>query len=343
MHVPPRWARRLLTPLPLALDAVIVLASPALGLLAGLCGAVTGGRRPLRALAIALAYAYRHLLATTACFGLWLLSGFGTWERRAFFVRAHYAVMGWFVDGLHVAMRRAARVAIRVVESDEAHAVLAAKERPVVVLSQHAGEGDSLLVLHELLCRHGRRPRLVLHEALQLDPLIDVLGRRLPNRFVDPRGGDTEVEIAAMSRHLGPADAVLIFPEGGNFTPERRLRGIRRLLEGGHHEQAGWAEEMEHVTAPRPGGALAALEAAPEADVILVGHVGIPVGFGDVWRRFPERREIELKFWVVPAADVPVDRGDQIDWLFERWRELDSWVASRGPSRPPAPGAPPPP
>ena len=43
-----------------------------------------------------------------------------------------------------------------------------------------------------------------MHEALALDPLIDVLGRRLPNRFVDPRGGDIEVEIAAMSRDLGP-------------------------------------------------------------------------------------------------------------------------------------------
>ncbi len=94
--------------------------------------------------------------------------------------------------------------------------------RPVVVLSRHAGEGDSLLVLHALMCRHGRRPRVVLHEALRLDPLIDVLGQRLSYRFIDPRGGDTEVEIAAMARDLDDDGAVLIFPEGGNFSAQRR-------------------------------------------------------------------------------------------------------------------------
>ena len=62
----------------------------------------------------------------------------------------------------------------------------------MVVLSIHSGEGDSLLVLDHLLRRHGRRPRIVMHELLALDPLIDVIGRRLPNRFVDPRGGDIE-------------------------------------------------------------------------------------------------------------------------------------------------------
>ena len=55
-----------------------------------------------------------------------------------------------------------------------------------------------------LLRRHKRNPRIVMHQALALDPLIDMLGNRLPNRFIDPRGGDIEVEIAAMSRDLGP-------------------------------------------------------------------------------------------------------------------------------------------
>ena len=125
----------------------------------------------------------------------------------------------------------------------------------MIVLSIHSGEGDSLLVLDHLLRRHQRRPRIVMHEALSLDPLIDVIGRRLPNRFVDPKGGDIEQEIEAMSRDLGARDAVLIFPEGGNVTAERRKRAIERLLHRGHHRQAAEREATCGTSARRgPAG-----------------------------------------------------------------------------------------
>jgi 1-acyl-sn-glycerol-3-phosphate acyltransferase len=171
---------------------------------------------------------------------------------------------------------------------------------------------------------------VVLHEALRLDPLIDALGTRLPNRFVDPRGGDTEVEIAAMARELGDRGAVLIFPEGGNFSHSRRARGIERLERAGHAEEAAWARAMEHVSAPRPGGALAALEAAPDADIVFVGHHGVPVGVRELWRLLPHPQMIDLRLWLVPAGEVPSGRDARIDWLFDSWRTLDAWVAERG-------------
>jgi 1-acyl-sn-glycerol-3-phosphate acyltransferase len=308
-------------------EAVLVVVSPVVGLV----GAVIAGRRALRAAAISAECTARHAAASVASFGLWVAAGFGRTVRSPRFERTHYALLRWFVGGLYRAIVRGADVEVRISpESAPAQAVLSARERPVVVLSLHAGEGDSLLVLHELLCRYGRRPRVVLHEALRLDPLIDALGERLPNRFVDPRGGDTEVEIAAMASDAGPADAVLIFPEGGNFSLERRARGISRLEQAGHAEEAAWAREMEHVSAPRPGGALAALEARPDADVVLFAHAGIPVGFGELWRRLGESQCIDLRLWHVPAADVPEGRDEQIDWLFGWWRELDRWVGERG-------------
>jgi hypothetical protein len=171
---------------------------------------------------------------------------------------------------------------------------------------------------------------VVLHEALRLDPLIDVLGRRLPNRFVDPRGGDTEVEIAAMTRDLDDDGAVLIFPEGANFTEARRRRGIERLEQAGHEEEAAWARDMDHVSAPRPGGALAALEAAPHADVVIVGHAGVPVGFKELWRMLPEEQTVQLRMWHIPADEIPEGRDERIDWLFGWWRTLDDWVARAG-------------
>ena len=126
----------------------------------------------------------------------------------------HYAVLRWFVGGVArdgAAGRARARDGPRV-RARRGGAGRA--ERPLVVLSIHSGEGDSLLVLDHLLRRHRRRPRIVMHEALALDPLIDVIGKRLPNRFVDPRGGDTEVEIAAMSRDLGGARRGADLPRG---------------------------------------------------------------------------------------------------------------------------------
>jgi 1-acyl-sn-glycerol-3-phosphate acyltransferase len=327
MPVPPRLVRRLvLAPLLLAVEAVVIVASP----VAGLIGAVAAGRRALRAAAVTAECTGRHAAASVASFGLWVLSGFGRGTGSARMQDAHYRLLRWFVGGLYRAIVRGAGVEVRMSpESAAAQAVLSSHERPVVVLSLHAGEGDSLLVLHELLCRYGRRPRVVLHEALRLDPLIDALGERLPNRFVDPRGGDTEVEIAAMAADVGPADAVLIFPEGGNFSPERRARGIERLERAGHAEEAAWAREMEHVSAPRPGGALAALEAAPDADVVLFAHAGIPAGVGELWRRLGGDQCIDIRLWLVPAGDVPEGRDARIDWLFGCWRELDRWVGER--------------
>ncbi len=201
-------------------------------------------------------------------------------------------------------------------------------------MSVHAGEGDSLLVLHSLLCRYGRRPRIVMHEALRLDPVIDVLGERLHNRFVDPRGGDTEVEIAAMSRDVADDDAVLIFPEGGNTTAEHRRRGIERLERAGHHEEAAWARAMRHLSAPRPGGTLAAIEASPPAaDVIFMAHSGFPSTLKDVWRQLPHRQTVATRLWHEPGAAVPEDRDERIDWLFGWWRTLDDWVESKAEPR----------
>jgi 1-acyl-sn-glycerol-3-phosphate acyltransferase len=329
-RVPPALVRRaVLAPLVVALDALVLLASPLLLLVAALLSPLFGGARPLRVTVIVVVYAWRHLEAVLALFGLWLRSGFGrrlgTDEMQA----AHYDVLRRFVAGLYRAIVRVARVEVTTEESEAAYEALSSPGRPVVLLGRHAGEGDTLLVIHELLCRHDRGPRVVMHEALRIDPLIDVLGGRLPNRFVDPRGGDTEVEIAAMARELDDRAALVIFPEGANFTEERRRRGIERLEEAGHEHEAAVARAMRHVSAPRPGGALAAIDAAPGADVVIMGHVGFPTGLGEVWRLLPERQRIEVKLWHEPADTIPEGRDERIDWLFERWRRLDAWVDER--------------
>ncbi len=331
-RVPPTVVRRLvLGPLVVALDVVLLVLSPVLFLVAAVLGPLFGGTRALRAAYITVAYAAHHLQAVLALLALWVRRGSQ---------EEHYDVMRRFVAGVYRAIVRAARVRVVTDESAAAYRALSGSDRPVVLLSRHAGEGDTFLVIYELLCRHGRRPRVVMHEALRVDPVIDVLGARLPNRFVDPRGGDTEVEIAAMARDMGDDAAVLIFPEGANFTEERRRRGIERLERAGHERQAEAARAMRHVSAPRPGGALAAIHAAPEHDVVIMGHVGFPTSLGEAWRLLPEPQTIEVKLWHEPWDTIPPDPGERIDWLFERWRRLDAWVAerhaARGDALPPA-------
>jgi 1-acyl-sn-glycerol-3-phosphate acyltransferase len=320
VKAPPTLLRRvLIAPLILGAELALLLFSPLLAAVSALLSLLTGGRRPIRVLAMALTWAGGHVLSVLAC---WLL--LATREDRS----RYYAVMRWFVGTVAQAVIRAARVKVSVVDSERAEAVVAS-ETPVVVLSIHSGEGDSLLVLDHLLRRHRRRPRIVMHQALAVDPLIDMLGRHLPNRFVDPRGGDIEGDIADMSRDLAARDAVLIFPEGGNFTQERRRRSIERLLHRGHHEQAEQARDMEHLAAPRPGGALAALSSAPQADVILMAHYGVPTGFRDAWRRLSDRIEVEVQLWHVPASELPDGDDERIRWLFGWWETLDAWVAVR--------------
>jgi hypothetical protein len=83
--------------------------------------------------------------------------------------------------------------------------------------------------------------------------------------------------------------------------------------------------------APRPGGVLAALTNAADADVVFVAHTGVEhmVTVLDVWRELPMDKKIEMRWWIVPAAEVPGDREERIDWLFDWWQRIDDWVAER--------------
>ena len=330
MPVPPKLLRRLLlAPLVVLLELLLIAISPALLVLAVLASPFAGGWRPLRALLIALAAVLYHLAAMVASFGLWIASGFGRNTASERMQRAHYALMRWFLAGVYRAIARLARVEVAVSDSAAAEQALTERSRPVVVLGRHAGEGETLLVLHALLSWHDRGPRVVMHEALRLDPLIDVLGERLANRFFDPRGGDTEVEIAAMARELGATAALVIFPEGANFSERQRRRAIERLDRAGFGREAERARRMRHVSAPRPGGTLAAIEAAPEADVVILGHVGCPTGLRELWSLLPARQRVEVRMWHEPAAAIPAARDERIGWLFDWWETLDVWVDER--------------
>jgi 1-acyl-sn-glycerol-3-phosphate acyltransferase len=139
--------------------------------------------------------------------------------------------------------------------------------------------------------------------------------------------------VGELARDLDDNDAFVIFPEGGNFTPKRRERAIEKLRRLGLERMAQRAERMQNVLAPRPGGFLAALDAAPEADVVLVAHTGLDhlLTVTDIWRELPMDKQLIMRWWRVPRSEIPADREAQIDWLFSWWEQIDRWVDEHRP------------
>jgi len=348
--LPPRIVRRLvMVPLLLVVMAAVVVTLPLLALVAAVASPLLPGRwRALRLLVFALVWLALESATLFACLALWVASGFGGRIRLASFQERHYAVMRWFLATVYKAATRAFRLTVEIDEPELTPEEAAARlTRPVIVLSRHAGPGDSFLLVHHLLSRYRRRPWIVMKAALQLDPGLDVMINRLPHAFVSPRrgpGSGVIDEIVRLATDLGPTGALVIFPEGGNFTERRRLRAIARLEERRLPEQATRARGMGHLLAPRSGGAIAAITAAPTADVIFVAHTGLDdlVTVGDIWRSLPMEKTLRAGWWRVVAADVPREREAQVRWLYDWWERIDAWIGERRTPAPrPEPTAPP--
>ena len=373
--LPPRIIRRLiLAPLVFVITIAAIVLSPLLVLLA----LVTVPSRPrrrrtLRLIWFGVAWLVMETLALTACLGLWFASGFGGRLRSDAWQERHYGLVRWFLATLFRIATRIFHVRVQIEEPPATPEELAARlTRPVIVLSRHAGPGDSFLLVHHLLSLYRRRPRIVMKAALQFDPSLDVVINRLPHAFVRParravakvvaaanpptepatpsrpaepatpsRAAEPATpspvieEIRRLSAGLGPTGALVIFPEGGNFTPVRWRRGIRRLEESRRFVEARRAERMKHLLPPRTGGAFAAIDSAPTADVIFVAHTGLDdlITVGDVWRSLPMEQVIKARWWRVPAAEVPRDRDSLGPWLYDWWETIDQWIAEHRPQR----------
>jgi len=326
--VSPRLRRLVTVPAVLTVTVLLWVLLPLwLIAAAALSSALPGRWRALRVLWIAILYATIDSLMLVVMFGYWLASGFGRYLRTPYWQGLHYDL----VQGvLWVLFREASRV-LRVDITTEGPTPDAHPGKPLLVCSRHAGPGDSFSLIHALMYWYDREPRVVLKDTLQWDPAIDVLLHRIPARFISPNpveGEDLESQIKVLATDLDENDAFVIFPEGGNFTEKRRDRAIARLRRLGLERMARRAERMTNVLAPRPGGFLAALDAAPAADVVLVAHTGLDhlLTVGDVWREVPMDRQIVMRWWRVSRADIPPDREGRIDWLFAWWERIDGWI-----------------
>jgi hypothetical protein len=335
--LPLKIVRRLvLGPLVLALSLLFLALAPVLFLIAGLTDLALSRRRwqTVRVVAFAEWYLVVEVAGLLALFGLWVASGFGLALRSERMQRAHYALLRGLLAAVNGAARRLFRMKIWIEDRP--------KPRPgqILVFSRHAGPGNSLMLVGTLMIGYRRSPRIVMLAKLQWEPLFDTMLNRLPNRFIehDARNRQRYIDmIGQLASGLGQGDAFVLFPEGHDFTYVKRLRAIAHLRKKGHIEEAIKAERMERVLPPRHGGVMAAITAAPEADVVFVAHTVLEdIGtFRDLWRRVPFETPILSRYWRIPPEEVPREREQLIDWLFEWWERIDDWIEARraGPDR----------
>lgn len=309
-----------------------------------------GRMRSLRLLYFALIWLGAETAALFTCLGLWVISGFGGRLRTEPYQSRHYAIMRRFLDRVYRSATSTFKVRVEITEPELTPAEQASRlARPIIVLSRHAGPGDSFLLVRHLLSVYQRRPRIVMKATLQLDPGVDVVANRLPNVFIHRRGGGGDrfytEQIERLAGGLDQAGALVIFPEGGNWTPGRWRRGVQRLEQLGRGDLAERARRMPNVLAPRAGGAFAAIRACPDADVIFVAHAGLDrlVGMRDVWRSLPMDQVIKVRWWRVPVGEVPRTAGHeaQLLWLYGWWERIDAWISENYPGgAEPAPSVP---
>jgi 1-acyl-sn-glycerol-3-phosphate acyltransferase len=350
--LPPRLVRRLvLAPLAVVVAAAVAVIFPLIAALTLIFSVVMrarpGRNRALRLVFFALVWFTAETAALFMCLGLWIASGLGGRLHTEPFQARHYALLRWLLERVYQTGTRRFGITVEVDEPaltpGERSARLA---RPVIVLSRHAGPGDSLLLVRHLLTVYGRRPRVVMKASLQLDPSIDVMANRLPNVFISSRKTGERMfveQIERLASGLDQTGALVIFPEGGNWTPGRWLRGIRRLEQQGRSDLAARAREMPNLLPPHAGGALSAIAACEEADVIFVAHAGLDrlVSVADIWHSLPMDQVIRAKWWRVPVGEVPRDAGHeaQVQWLYDWWERIDTWITQNRPASAAAPTA----
>ena len=338
--LPPRWLRRglldpLWLPVVIALEGLLV----ATIVVCALVRPLTPRARVLRLAAFGATYLALDAGLLLGSLGLWLRHPTRNRDVEAW-TTAHCRLLTRALDRL----ARTAGATLGYQVEVEAEGVPPTGDRPLIVLARHAGPGDSFTLVQLLLTSLHRRPRVVLKAALQWDPGLDVVLNRLAGCFIASQTGAGDDRTAALEEHartLKTRDALLLFPEGANWTPRQHRRAVTRLLRAGRRRAAHRAEQQPRVLPPRPAGTTTCLSARPDADVLLVAHTGLDTLTSSraIWQALPLfDRPMRIRFRWYAAADVPREPEAAQQWLEAQWSAMHAWITAHAPAggEPPA-------
>lgn len=207
-------------------------------------------------------------------------------------------------------------------------------EGPFVVLVRHASIVDA--ALPAALFAEKKVPlHYVLKAELRVESCIEVLGSPRLHAFIDRQGPPLREQrkIATVARSLGD-HAIVLYPEGTRFSEAKRVREIEQLGRS-RAALAAMARSMTHVLPPRLVGPLAALDAAPTADCLIISHRGLE-GLAtprDFLRGNAVGRELRVRVRRIARQSLPPP-PERPRWLFEQWKEVNDFAAGRSSVRP---------
>jgi 1-acyl-sn-glycerol-3-phosphate acyltransferase len=301
-------------PCVITVEALLIATAPLSLLGAAVVAALARSTRPVRSVLLVVAYAAMELSATSR-----IIRGVSDWDAL---VR----------DVLDVGVRVVRRILHIDVELEEGSAPVDAVQDAdsVIVLARHCGPGDTLFVAWLLAVHYRLSLHVVLKSVLRVIPAVDLAADHLSLCFIGRSHGGARRGIAELAGEMKQGDGLLLFPEGGNFSHERWRNAIASLRRSGEHRLAHRARRRRHTLPPRPGGAVAALQAAPQADVLLLAHSGLGIAGRDrPWWRLPLDHTLLIRTDLLPAASVPRDEDAAREFLDRAWTVVDGWVEDR--------------
>ncbi len=322
-----RWGRRAVTIPAYLLAALVLLAATPVLLPVVIVADVVRRRRfaLVRSLLMVNVYLLVEALGLLASLVIWATSGGWRREASAAYLNRSFALQCRWASALFWSAVRVFGLRLEV----QGEACI--RTGPLVVIGRHVSPIDNLVPAVFVSARHGLRLRWVINRWLLRDPCLDIVGCRLPNAFVDTardEPGGQAPAVGALAEGLGPNEGVLIYPEGALFSPGRRARLIARLAssEPGALQRT---EALQHVLAPRTGGFVAVLAAAPEADVVVCSHTGLESAGS--YRAFISGALVgacvRIQFRRIARQSIPSDATGQAEWLWRTWAEVDRWIA----------------
>jgi len=321
-----RWKRRAVTiPTMLAATTVAILVLPVLVPMLVVAD-VLRGRWRLPAVRIYLfvaQYAINDSAEILIASWYWLLAGCGTRLHSPTSIRRHERLQRW---SLALLERRAAQLlGIHVTIDDES--IKALEPAPAIVLCRHVHIFDASLpsVLYQ---PRGYHVRGVIMDELLADPGFDLLYRRLGSIFI-PRtnGPQARRAVAELAAGLDTSTVAVIYPEGRLFRPEL-LERVRAKLTKTDPERGARLAGLRHVLPVRPGGVCTLLDAAPDADIVVVAHTGLDTypDFRTLTRHIPRSTTVRVTAWRIERHDVPSDPDARDRWLDNLWQDVDNWI-----------------